>query len=141
MKFFYEDFNDLDKIDCLKLLDEDGQSGENENEKNRICYTCRFKKCKIPCQCAPCCTSNGQCKEYKIQHVDLFDEVKHAVIVRSTEDFCRDQSFFAVSYINKYSGIPIDCIRCEKDLLHHKIYHISHHDDCKFSVQNWYKLG
>ena len=84
MKKNYEDFNDLDKIDCLKLLDEDGQSGENENEKNRIC---RSNKCKIPCQCAPCCTSNGQCKEHKIQHVDLFDEVKHAVIVRSTEDF------------------------------------------------------
>ena len=36
MKKIYEDFNDLDKIDCLKLLDADGQSGEKENEKNRI---------------------------------------------------------------------------------------------------------
>jgi hypothetical protein len=138
----YENINDLDKIDSLELLDKDDHSGECVNkDKNGIYYTCKFKKCKIPCPCAPCCNSDGQCTEHKIKHVKLFDEKKHAVVIRSTEDFCRDESFFSDSYIIKYSGIPLDCVRCKKDFLHHKIYHISHHEDCKFCVQNWFKLS
>ena len=140
----YENIDDLEKIDSLDLLDQYGQSGELGNKKHnkdRICYTCQYKKCKIPCLCAPCCSSDGQCKVHRVQHVDLFDKVKHAVVVRNTADFCRDESFFSEGYIIKYSGIPINCVKCKKDHLHHKIYHISHHDDCKFCVQNWYKLS
>ena len=127
----YENIDDLEKIDSLDLIDKDGSKNHN---KDRIFYTCQYKKCKIPCMCAPCCSSDGQCKVHKVQHVDLFDEVKHA-------DFCRDGSLFSEGYIIKNSGISINCVKCKKDHLHHKIYHISHHDDCKFCVQNWYKLS
>ena len=71
----------------------------------------------------------------------LFDDKKHAFVVRSTEEFCRNYSFFHNSYIMKYAGIPLDCLNCKKDLLHHKSYHISYHDACKFCVQNWYKIS
>ena len=138
----YENVDDHEKIDTLAFRSQDNQEDDNEyRNKNRIYYTCKLKRCKIPCPCAPCCTSDGQCKEHRIQHVRLFDESKHAVVVRSTEEFCRDEKFFSDTYINKYSGIPIECVPCKKDLLHHKIYHISHHEDCKFCVQNWYKLS
>ena len=136
----YENVDDLAKIETLALLSMDNQSSKHE-DKDRIYYTCNMKECKIPCPCPPCCTSDGQCKEHRIQHVKLFDEKKHAVVVRSTDDFCVDEKFFSDTYINKYSGIPIECDLCRRDLLHHKIYHISHHEDCKFCVQNWYKLS
>ena len=41
----------------------------------------------------------------------------------------------------KYAGIPLDCLNCKKDILHHKSYRISYHDACKFCVQNWYKIS
>ena len=142
VKHNYANVGDHEKIDTLDLLRKDNQAVDHKiRENNRIYYTCQFKKCKIPCPCSPCCTTAGQCKEHRIQHVKLFDETKHAVVVRNTEEFCRDEKFFSEGYIIKYSGIPNECVGCKKDLLHHKIYHISHHEDCKFCVQNWYKLS
>ena len=149
----YESFNDLDKIDALDVLRQDERSTDDhfsddeeqhlisdDEEQHRVYYTCKHRKCKIPCLCAPCCTIDGQCSEHNIKHVKLFDEKRHAVVIRSTEDFCKDETFFDESYIIKYAGIPLDCHPCKKDLLHHKIYHLAFHDDCKFCMQNWYKL-
>ena len=43
-------------------------------------------------------------------------------------------------YILKFSGIPLECHQCKKDPLHHQSYHLKYHDNCKFCVQNRYKL-
>ena len=144
----YEKLNDLDKIDALSALvsdndsSDDQESDEDEEDTNseKVYYTCLKKKCRIPCPCAPCCTGEKQCTEHKIKHLQLFDEKERSIVIRSSEDFCRDNSFFDTNFIIKYSGIPLSCLRCQKDLLHHKMYHLSFHDDCKFCKQNWYKL-
>ena len=142
----YENLSDLDKIDALNILKSDDcasddQSGDsNDEDTGKVYYTCQKKKCRIPCPCAPCCTQEKQCPEHKVKHLQLFDDKEHSIVIRSSEDFCRDESFFDTSYIIKFAGIPLNCSHCQKDLLHHKLYHISFHDDCKFCKQNWFKL-
>ena len=54
-----------------------------------------------------CFTIYGQCSEHKVKHVKLFDEKRHSVVIRSTEDFCKDQTFFDESYSIKYAGRPL----------------------------------
>ena len=78
------------------------------------------KKCKIPCVCSPCRTQEEQCKLHSMKHLKLFDEKEDAMSIRRNEEFCRDESFFSSSYLVKYSGIPTRCIKCQKDLIHHK---------------------
>jgi hypothetical protein len=138
----YANMLDLDKVDSFEFFEEEEQSSDNKKDNHeKVSYTCQTQKCKIPCPCAPCCTSSGQCSKHKVKHMKLFDDKKHSFVVRSTEEFCRNDSFFHNSYIMKYVGIPLDCLNCKKDLLHHKSYHISYHDACKFCVQNWYKMS
>ena len=49
-----------------------------------------------------------------------FQEKEDAISIRINEEFCKDESFFSSSYLVKYSGIPTRCIKCQKDLVHHK---------------------
>ena len=43
-------------------------------------------------------------------------------------------------YTIRYPRIPIDCLGCAKDLLHHNLYHIKYHESCKFCLQLAHKL-
>ena len=137
------EFDDLKKIDALEIhteeSDEDEKVDDEERDEPEV-YTCCHKKCRIPCPCSPCSNFEKQCTKHKIRHMKLFDVENDAIAIRSSEDFCRDKSFFDLGYINKYPGIPIHCVQCRKDLVHHKSYHISFHDNCKFCIQNWFKL-
>lgn len=139
----YVEFDDLKKLDALEIHTEESDEDEKEDddeEKEKEFYTCYQKKCRIPCPCSPCSTLENQCTKHKIKHMKLFDVENDAITIRSSEDFCRDKSFFNLSYINKYPGIPKHCVQCRKDLVHHKSYHISFHESCKFCIQNWFKL-
>ena len=98
----YEKLNDLEKIDALAALVSDDDSSddqvsdedEEDTDSEKVYYTCLKKKCRIPCPCAPCCTKEKQCTEHKVKHLQLFDEKEHSIVIRSSEDFCRDESFF-----------------------------------------------
>lgn len=70
----------------------------------------------------------------------MFDEETDTVVTRSSDVFCRDESFFERSYLVKYSGIPRKCKKCKKDIVHHMSYHLDFHYNCKFCMQNWFKL-
>ena len=59
--------------------------------------------------------------------------------IRSSEDFCLDESFFQKGYISKFSGIPLGCKQCKKDLLLHHCYHFEYHEKCRFCKPSWYK--
>jgi len=87
----------------------------------------------------PCSTGKSQCRDHDLKHIDLFDEHLDAVTIRSTDEFCTDENFFDHSYIIKYPGIPRNCPRCKKDLLHHNSYHFDLHRSCKFCRQNRFK--
>ena len=139
VKRSYAEKKDLEKIDTLEFA-EIRFDDEKEMEKTRVYYTCQRRKCEIPCPCILCCTDKGQCSLHKIKHPELFNENEDAVSIRSTEQHCEDGDFFSSGYIIKYSGIPISCSPCTKDLLHHKSYHLTFHSACKFCNQNWYKL-
>ena len=95
--------------------------------------------CQIPCLCPLCHLNESQCSEHKIEHGDLFNEKEHAISIRSSEELCTDKEFFKRSYILKYSGIPINCPKCKKDLLYHHSYHIKYHKKCRFCKQSWFK--
>ena len=141
----YKDISDLDKIDAIEKSKEDEEeeeksSGDEEDKIERVVYTCTKKECKIPCPCSLCVSGGKQCKLHKVQHSKLFDEKKHAIAIRSSEEFCVDKSFFSSSYVVRYSEIPTNCPQCQKDLLHHKAYHIAFHYSCKFCLQNFFKL-
>ena len=144
IKKSYHDFDDLNKIDALRITDIDiSEIAELElsyDDDDRLFYTCQNKVCKIPCPCSLCSTDEGQCSEHRIQHMELFDEEAHAISIRSTEDFCRNDSFFLQSYILKYPGIPLKCTKCRKDLVHHHSYHLNIHDNCKFCSLYGFKL-
>jgi hypothetical protein len=140
IKKSYVEKKDLEKIDTFEFAEMVEFNEEKETEGTRISYTCQRRKCEIPCPCTLCCTNRGQCSLHKIKHPELFNENEHAVSIRSTEQHCEDVNFFASSYINKYSGIPVSCSPCSKDLLHHNSYHLTFHYACKFCNQNWYKL-
>ena len=134
----YADLDDLKKIDAIN-------SGELNSKVDSECdeeilYTCIHKKCKIPCPCSICVTEEDQCSEHNMRHSKLFDEKKDSMLIRSDASFCRDASFLSSSYLVKYSGIPVNCLKCRKDLVHHKAYHIAFHENCKFCIQNWFKL-
>lgn len=139
----YLKIDDLEKIDALETTDEmesDDEIDSDEEEKEKIVYTCFKKKCHIPCPCSPCSTQEPQCKEHCIKHVNVFNEKNDAMLIRSREEFCIGELFFNSSYLIKYSGIPINCATCRKDLIHHKAYHFAFHEACKFCIQNWFKL-
>ena len=142
----YADIEDLEKIDALQISDTDISKIEETKHKyekeDRIFYSCQNKGCFIPCPCSPCCTSDKQCLDHRIKHVELFDIEKHLFSIRSTEPICRNKNFFSKpkSYILKYSGIPKKCGKCKKDLLHHNSYHLVFHENCKFCRQNRYKM-
>ena len=123
IKKSYEHVDDFKKIDSLKISDEavehiessDDSDESSDLDDERIFYTCKNKKCRIPCPCSQCCSDSGQCSKHSIRHVDLFDEDKHAASVRSADDFCLDESFSPNMYILKYSGILLKCIQCQKE--------------------------
>ena len=96
----YLELDDLGKIDAIEVqgeLDsEEQEESEYEDEENdeKVTYTCVNKRCEIPCPCAPCSTQEEECKEHFMKHVDKFDEEKDSICIRSSEEFCRDESFF-----------------------------------------------
>ena len=137
----FEDIDDLRKIESMEIVEDVDEPFVNPNEDNKVHYTCTKNQCIIPCPCNQCNnTHEGQCTQHNIKHRDLFDENEDAISVRSTDNFCCRKSFFNHSYILKYPGIPRSCIMCEKDLLHHKCYHLNFHNTCKFCKFYQYKL-
>ena len=137
--------DDLSKIDSFEIKEgsivtHEESDDDDDNEEDKVGYTCFKQKCKIPCPCELCVTGSSQCSKHQMRHPKLFNENNDAICIRSSEERCDNEEFFEVSYINKYSGIPIECQQCEKDLLHHKSYHLNFHYSCKFCQQNWYKL-
>ena len=143
----YSNLDDLKKIDCFEIkrmgieMDKDDEGeDEIESDDDKLEYTCVMQKCKIPCLCQLCATGSTQCSEHLIKHPRQFDEKNDSICIRGSQVSCRNEEFFKNSYINKYSGIPIQCQQCQKDLLHHKSYHLNFHNSCKFCKQNWYKL-
>ena len=146
IKDSYAEIDDLEKIDALQISDKDISEIDDKIHKyekdDRIFYSCQNKGCFIPCPCSPCCTDDKQCLEHRIKHVELFDMENHLFSIRSTESFCINKNFFSKtkSYILKYPGIPQNCCKCKKDLLHHNSYHLVFHENCKFCRQNRYKM-
>ena len=143
---FYKRYEDHEKINSYRIVsvlsqaDSSSTSTGSEEEENDLkSYTCQLGRCKIPCPCPQCHKNQAQCPEHKIQHEALFDEKNHAISIRSTEEFCRENTFFNKSYIIKYSGIPLDCKECQQDLLYHHSYHFEYHDKCRFCKQSWFK--
>ena len=145
----YEKYDILEKIDAYRIAKEividnesesDSETGSDNNERgDKKTYTCQFRTCKIPCPCPQCHLDQPQCLEHKIKHVSLFDETNHAISIRSSQEYCLDQSFFKKSYISRFSGIPISCKNCKSDLLAHHSYHFEYHEKCRFCKQSWYK--
>ena len=133
----YKEIPHLEKIDALEI--DDDQSCDEYDDDEQLVYTCTKKGCRIPCPCLPCSTGKSQCRDHDLKHIDLFDEHLDAVTIRSTDEFCTDENFFDHSYIIKYPGIPRNCPRCKKDLLHHNSYHFDLHRSCKFCRQNRFK--
>ena len=136
----FEEVNDLKKIETIEIVEDIDKPFVTPNEDDKVYYTCTKNQCIIPCPCNQCNTHEGQCTEHNIKHTDLFDENEDAISVRSTDNFCIRKSFFKHSYILKYPGIPRSCVLCEKDLLHHKCYHLVFHFTCKFCKLYQYKL-
>ena len=140
----YTKYDDLSKIDSYTIVSEVGASNadtdddEPKNEKKKY-YSCKLGKCKIPCPCPKCHLDVDQCKEHRIRHCSLFNEKADAVSIRSSEEFCLNKRFFDKSYIIKYSGIPLECKKCKRDLLFHHCYHFEYHDSCRFCKPSWYK--
>ena len=133
----YSDIDDLEKIEALEISEFVETQGK---KKNIVIYTCKLKKCRIPCICKDCFLSDSQCKIHKIKHEDLFDYEKDSMTIRSSESVFKDSSFLSNSYTIRYPNIPIDCSHCTKDLLHHNLYHLKYHESCKFCLQSMYKL-
>ena len=129
----YNEKNDLAKIDSLTT----GQNSQSDTGDQTF-YTCQAKGCKIPCICSVC-NGHDQCEQHKIKHDELFDIESDTVLCRSKEEFCQDQTFFEKSYLMKYPGIPIQCITCKKDFLHHISYHFTLHELCKFCMNIRFK--
>ena len=141
----YKRHDDLDKIKAYRIeatVEVDAEkiaSKLDDSDNDDSYYTCQFEMCRIPCLCPLCHLNESQCSEHKIEHGDLFNEKEHAISIRSSEELCTDKEFFKRSYILKYSGIPINCPKCKKDLLYHHSYHIKYHKKCRFCKQSWFK--
>ena len=136
----YENLNVLDKIDAY-IIDSKAESPEEalvENDVD-IVYTCQHRKCRIPCPCAHCCSDMVQCTEHKLCHPALFDSKLHAVSIRSSDAFCKEETFFDCGYIIEYAGIPINCRKCKRDLLNHHSYHFESHANCRFCNPTFFK--
>ena len=136
IKDSYKEFDDLSKIDTLEIAEDENLYDDDETQ---LQYTCHNKECRIPCPCSPCCTGDSQCAEHRLRHEEMFDETLDTILIRSTEKYCKDKTFFKKSYIIKYPGIPITCKKCEQDFLHHISYHLDFHDNCKFCRKNRFK--
>ena len=121
LRFTYLKRHTLKVLKCIKERNEMFVEPDNTD---KTFYTCNKNKCMIPCPCLTCSSSDYQCPDHKLKHTDLFDETNHAVSIRSTEQNCTSKYFFGLSYVLKYPGIPIDCLKCRKDLLSHKSYHM-----------------
>ena len=135
----YECIEDHQKIEALEVSDESSERF-TKPDNGKVYYTCKKKFCKIPCPCLICSSNENQCPEHNMKHVDLFDEKEHLFSVRTTDFSCSAENFFSRSYVLKYPGIPKACLRCRKDLLHHKSYHLDFHFHCKFCKLYQYKL-
>ena len=136
----YGEVDDLNKIETIEIAEDAKDKFVNPGNDEKVFYTCTKKCCMIPCPCHPCNAHEGQCPEHNMKHIDLFDENEHAISVRSTDQTCSKETFFFHSYILKFPGIPKDCPRCKKDLVHHKCYHLNFHWMCKFCKLYQYKL-
>ena len=128
------------KIDSIDILEDSESAFEKSQDDKKMHYTCNKNFCWIPCPCHICNSDDGQCPQHNMKHMDLFDEKEDSISVRSTDHFCRRESFFNHSYTLKYPGIPRKCIQCCTDLMHHICYHLDFHDSCKFCKLYQYKL-
>ena len=141
----YDKYDDLDKIDAYRTVTEvdtdesDTDSSSDDPEKDQKGYSCQHGKCQIPCPCPLCHLNQSQCKDHRIKHISLFNEKDDAISIKSSERFCENKNFLSKSYIIKYSGIPLKCKVCKRDLLFHHAYHFEYHDKCRFCKPSWYK--
>ena len=141
IKSSYKSIDDHEKIDSLKLGNDESEECDDINEdEETIVYTCLFKKCKIPCICKDCCMREPQCEIHKIRHDEKFNYEEDSMTIRSSEIFFKDSSFLSNSYTIRYANIPVRCHNCAKDLLHHNLYHLKYHESCKFCLQIRHKL-
>ena len=107
--------------------------------KENILYTCYQQTCVIHCSCSICgdvnsscqcrmrkCEDcNSQCKKHYLNLTRKFNpKTDHYTIVTDKIDAFR----FAVPY----SGIPLECDLCSKDVLEHQVLHLVLHMNCKF---------
>ena len=141
IKDSYQQIKDLDKIDALKVKDNNDTSEEEDNEsEEQMVFTCQKKQCRLPCPCSSCC-GEDQCPDHKIRHEEVFDNENDVVAIRSKDEFCTDQTFFDRGYLIKYPGIPLHCKRCKRNVLHHICYHFDLHENCKFCRKEKYKTS
>ena len=135
IKKSYSEIGDLEKIKSLQIED-----AADDRIPIKVKYTCQSKKCEIPCICKDCCLGDPQCKAHNVAHEDTFDYERDSMTIRSSKDLFKDSSFLSHCYTIRYPKIPINCPECEKDLLHHNLYHIKYHESCKFCLQLRHKL-
>ena len=104
----YDSYGDLHKIESLEIVEDCNEQYTKSDDDNdqKMYYTCTKNFCFIPCPCHPCSSQKRQCTDHNIKHIDTFNEKDDAISIRSSDHFCRDKTFLLSSYILKYPGIP-----------------------------------
>ena len=115
--------------------------GPISNLDMRVVYTCQLNKCFIHCCCNLCMDQrincrmsckmdvcqdcSSQCSDHKIKYERLFNV--------NTDQFTLVTSQFdAYRYAVPYAGIPLQCDKCQQDLIDHQTFHVVYHMRCKF---------
>ena len=115
--------------------------GPVSTKKMEIVYSCNLEKCIIRCPCSVCnddretcklfckdevCNMcNSQCINHKINLPRLFNpETDQFTLVSGKLGFYK--------YAIPYSGVPVSCEQCTKDVLEHQNFHLVFHKRCRF---------
>ena len=115
--------------------------GPISNLDMSVVYTCHRNKCFIHCCCNLCMDQrincrksckmdvcqecSSQCFDHRIKFERLFNA--------NTDQFTLvTNQLDAYRYAVPYAGIPLQCSKCQQDLVDHQTFHVVYHMRCKF---------